>query len=434
MKESITYPLSAIQWEAYDEFLEDPHLTQHNTAVCMPFERSSAQRFVRAMQQMLDEQRYLHIHLVRQGDDIMICEDWQMPNNVHYLRMSDAEWKAAQSTFTKPFDPFNEACVRFFLVETDSQLFVIVDTLHLFFDGISYKAVWNSFEDALQGIPLYQQGDIAAEINRKEIANYDSDAYRRAKEYYLKKFEGVQLTDYCRDTDNPLGPVISAHPMVSATIIDEGCQRIGQTPTTVFYAAYALALAYMSGERRVTFYTVNHGRADRRLTDHVYGHYLGSLPIVIDTDPNQTVAELLRQTHSEIFCSMRYRIYPEYHLLRDLGIECIEGDATEIGYTAANIPEYIHIDGKLWPTYHIDPSLTGEHSSTYITRREELYEVYTDCSSALYTQEQIDTLSEITGQMAVLLVGDQNETLNILYKKRNEKNLISGLWQYSSCL
>ena len=420
MKESITYPLSAIQWETYEEFLQDPQLTQHNTTVCMPFERSSAQRFLRAMQQMLDEHRYLHIHLVRQGDEIMICEDWQMPNNVHYLRMSDAEWEAAQPTFTKPFDAFNEACVRLYLVETDTRANVVMECFHLFFDGISHRALWNAFEEAVQGLPLYQQGDIAAEINRKEIASYDSDAYRRAKEYYLKKFEGQQMTDYCRETDNPLGPAISSHPMVSATIIDEGCQRIGQTPTTIFFAAYALALAYMSGERRVAFYTVNHGRSDRRLTDHVYGHYLGSLPIIIDTDPNQTVAELLSQTHREIFCSMRYRIYPEYHLLRELDLD----DGTEIGYTAANIPEYINIDGKLWDTYHIDPSFTGEHSSTYITRRESLYEVYTDCSSALYTQEQIDTLSEITGQMAVLLVGDQND----------EKNLISGLWQYSSCL
>jgi hypothetical protein len=253
----------------------------------------------------------------------------------------------------------------------------------------------------------------------REIASYNSDAYRRAKEYYLKKFEGLQLTDYCRETDNPLGPAISSHPMVSATIIDEGCQRIGQTPTTVFYAAYAIALAYMSGETRVVFYTFNHGRSDRRLTDHVYGQYLCSLPIVIDTDPNQTVAELLSQTHREIFCSMRYRIYPEYHLLRDLGIDGIAGDATEIGYNAADIPEYINIDGKLWNTYHIDPSFTGEHSSTYITRREDLYEVFTDCSSALYTQEQIDTLSKITGQMALRLVGNQEETISniIFYKK-----------------
>ena len=197
--------------------------------------------------------------------------------------------------------------------------------------------------------------------------------------------------------------------MVSATIIDEGCQRIGQTPTTVFYAAYALALAYMSGETRVVFYTMNHGRTDRRLTDRVCGNYLGCLPIIIDTDPNQTVAELLSQTRREIFSTLRYRAYPLFHLLRDLDFDDI---GTEIGYDAAVIFEYFDIDGALWPTYHIDPSLTAEHSSTYLTRRNSSYEVFTDCSSALYTQEQIDTLSEITGQMALLLVGDQEEKLS----------------------
>jgi hypothetical protein len=90
-----------------------------------------------------------------------------------------------------------------------------------------------------------------------------------------------------------------------------------------------------------------------------------------------------------------------------------------MGYNASTISEYINIDGKLWNTYHIDPSLTGEHSSTYVTLRDDLYEVFTDCSSALYTQQQIDTLSEITGQMALRLVGNQEETISnlISYKK-----------------
>ena len=48
MKENITYPLNAIQWECYEEFMQAPELTQHNVTLCMPFERSSAQRFQRA--------------------------------------------------------------------------------------------------------------------------------------------------------------------------------------------------------------------------------------------------------------------------------------------------------------------------------------------------------------------------------------------------
>lgn len=408
MKESITYPLNAVQWETYEEHMEDPQLTQHNTTLYMPFERSSVERFQRAMQQMLDEQRYLHIHLVRQGDDIMICEDWQMPNNVQYLRMSDAEWERVQPTFIKPFDLFNEACVHLSLVETDSKCYVVMETHHMFFDGISHRALWYAFEEAIQGIPLYQQGDIAAEINRREIASYDSEAYRRAKEYYMKKFEGLKLTDFCRETDNPLAPAISSGPMVSATVINEGCERIGKTPTIVFYAAYALALARMSGETRVAFYTMNHGRSDRRLTNHVYGYYLGCLPIIVDTDSRQTIADFLSQVYHEVFCSMRYRVYPLYHLLKDLDLDDV---GTEMGNNTSEIYEYAHIDGKLWPTYYINPSLSGEHSSTCIIFRDTLYEVSTDCSSALYTQAQIDQLSELIGEYAIRLVGDQGETL-----------------------
>ena len=162
MKESITYPMNANQWEIFKEWDQDRAMTEYNTTVCMPFERSSVQRFQRAMQQMLDEQRYLHVHLVRQDGDIMVCEDWQMPNKVHHIHMSDSEWEEAQASFTKPFDPFGEACIRLHLVETDSQVNVVMESFHLFFDGMSHKALWNSFEDALQGIPLYQQGDIAA--------------------------------------------------------------------------------------------------------------------------------------------------------------------------------------------------------------------------------------------------------------------------------
>ena len=111
----------------------------------------------------------------------------------------------------------------------------------------------------------------------------------------------------------------------------------------------------------------------------------------------------------ETFSSMRYHIYPLYHMLRDCNLKDV---GTEMGNNAINISEYISIDGKLWPTHHIDPNLTGEHSSTYITRRDTLYEVFTDCSSALYTQEQIDTLSDIIGQMALLLVDDQERKLS----------------------
>ena len=80
--------------------------------------------------------------------------------------------------------------------------------------------------------------------------------------------------------------------------------------------------------------------------------------------------------------------------------------------------ELPQIDGKLWPSYHIDPTFTGEHSSTIVVHRDTLYEVSTDCSSALYTQGQIDELSQLVSEFALQLVGDQEETLNNIIPKK----------------
>ena len=61
-----TYPLNAMQWEMYEEWSEDPEMTQYNLLVCVdvPVERLDRQRACRACQQVLDGQRYFHAHLI----------------------------------------------------------------------------------------------------------------------------------------------------------------------------------------------------------------------------------------------------------------------------------------------------------------------------------------------------------------------------------
>ena len=87
-------------------------------------------------------------------------------------------------------------------------------------------------------------------------------------------------------------------------------------------AAYALALGQMAGTEKVAFYTISHGR-DRRHGNRVYGNYLSCLPVLIDTSPEQTDGELLSQTKSQLFISMRNKVYPLFHLLRDLRLDDI---------------------------------------------------------------------------------------------------------------
>ena len=390
-----------MQWETYEEWDQDRAMTEYNTTVAveMPREKVGADRIAEACQLVLDSQRYLHAHLMEQEGTVLICEDWSMANHVHRYTMSDAEWHEKREKLIQPFDLFNEPSLRLHVVGTDTKTILVVETHHLLFDGISHKAVWLAVEEALQKKALYQQGDAAADFNRREIAAYDSEPYRRARDYYKEHFAGLGFADICCSTDSPWGRTLVVRPHFPAAPIDAGCRRLGVSFAVVFNAAYALALARMADVRQVAFYTVSHGR-DRRLGDHVYGNFLACLPILIDTDGQQTVGDLIRQTRSQLFIAMRNKAYPLLHLLRDLGLDDI---GTEMSPQGEYIYEYLVVDGVEYPSYHIETDLSLQHLSTCILIRGDQYEVAIDGSDALYTQEQIDTLARLTGELAIKL-------------------------------
>lgn len=417
MKESIIYPLNAMQWETYDEWNQDRAMTEYNTTVAsdVPREKLSADDLAAACQQVLDSQRYLHAHLVETDGEISICEDWAMPNLVRRYTMTDVAWDKGKEKLIRPFDLFREPSVRLHVVETETRTILIVETQHLLFDGIAHKAVWFAIEDVLCGKEPYQQGDLAANFNRREIAAYDSEPYRRAQSYYQNYFGHARFTDICRENCSPWGKTLVARPHFPASVIDEGCKRLGVSFAVVFNAAYALALGKMAGEKEsVAFYNVSHGR-DRHLNNRVYGNFLSCLPIIIDIRPEQTIGELMAKTKSQMFTSLRNKVYPLHHLLRDLDLKDV---GTEMSPQGAYIYEYFNAGGKEYPSYHIETDLSLQHLSTCVLIRGNEYEVALDGSDGLYTQAQIDQLSQLTGEIALQLVGDQEETLDHIIPKK----------------
>ena len=411
------YPMNAMQWEMYEEWSEDPAMTQYNLTVCVdvPRDKCSSERMRSACQAVLDAQRYLHIHLLMGPDGVpQVCEDTAMPATVHFCQMSDEEWEQGKDSLIRPFDLFSEPCGRLHVVSTPTKTIVGVQLHHMFFDGLSVKAAFNNIEDALHGRPVFDQGDLAAEFNEAEVASYASEAYQHSKEVYMQKFGGDDLVfaDFCHQTDDPFGHCICVRPHIDCGPIDEGCKRLGVNFAIIFNAAYALALGHMSGRRQVVFFTTHHGRTDRRLTDRVYGNFLTSLPVAIDICPEQSVAELIQQTKSALFCSMRHRIYPVRHLLRDLDVD-LDDDGTELSVQGPFIYEYLLVDGTSFESYHIEPDKTLEHALTIIILREDGYEIAVDGSSALYTEQQLAELARLTGEYAQKIAKTENEANTI---------------------
>ena len=386
----------------------------------VPAKRLSADDMAAACQKFLDTNHYAHVHLVRQEDgQFMISESKDMPNNVHRYKMTHKKWEARQSEFARPFKLLEEPGVRVNVIETEQQTIMCNSYCHIFFDGISMKLFGADIFNIINGIPAEDQDDIAAVWNREEIASYESEAYQRAKQVVCEKFKGYKYTDICRQTDNPWGQTLYAcylldynrmkHIRLNAGAMSEEQQHTMMT--TICVAAYALALGQMAGTTDVVFMTTNHGRLDKRLRGNVMGCFLKSLSLRIDVNPEQSVAELIGQTRTALFGTMRTLIYPWLHQMRDLQVPPEEQVGTEMNVSGTGIYEYADIHGIDYPIYHIEMPESEAHLFLVVQIREEGLTFNVEGSEALYTQEQLDTMARLSAEYTLWLIGDQSKKL-----------------------
>ena len=386
----------------------------------VPAERLSADEMAAACQEFLDINHYAHVHLVRQEDgQLMISESTDMPNNVHRYKMKHSEWDARQSEFARPFKLLEEPGVRLNVIETEQKTVVCYSFCHIFFDGISIKLVCSAIDNVVNGVPIEDQDDIAAVWNREEIASYESETYQRARQTVCEKFKGRKYTDICRQTDNPWGQTLYAcylldydrmkHIRLNAGALSEEQQHTMMT--TICVAAYALALGKMAGTPDVVFMTTNHGRVDKRLRANVLGCFIKSLSLRIDVNPEQSVAELISQTRTALFGTMRTLIYPWLHQMRDLQVPPEDQVGTEMNVSGTGIYEYASIHGIDYPSFHIEMPESEEHIFMVVQIREEGLTFNVEGSEALYTQEQLDTMARLSAEYTLWLIGDQSKKL-----------------------
>jgi hypothetical protein len=420
------YPLNSTQEDMLRE--SNMETMENGFQVTVHFEvpanRLSADELAAACQKVLDTNHYTHVHLIRQEDgQLMISESTDMPNNVHRYKMKHSEWEARQSEFACPFKLLEEPGVRLNVIETEHMTIGCYSFCHIFFDGISIKLVCSAIDNAVNGVPIEDQDDIAAVWNKEEIASYESETYQRARQTVCDKFKGHKYTDICRQTDNPWGQTLYAcylldydrmkHIRLNAGALSEEQQHTMMT--TICVAAYALALGQMAGTTDVVFMTTNHGRIDKRLRANVLGCFIKSLSLRIDVNPEQSVAELIGQTRTVLFGTMRTLIYPWLHQMKDLQVPPEEQVGTEMNVSGAGIYEYANIHGIDYPSAHIEMPESEEHIFMVVQIREEGLTFNVEGSEALYTQEQLDTMARLSAEYTLQLIGDQSKKLKDIH-------------------
>lgn len=222
-----------------------------------------------------------------------------------------------------PFDLLQAPLMRLALIRFSPDSTCLVWTHHhLLIDGwsmpILLKEVFTFYEAYSQGKPLYLR---PPRPYRDYIAWLKQQDLSKAEEYWRKALQGFQVA-----TQIPLKRTETLLPSDVATErtsigaeatqkMRKAGQQLGLTMNTWVQGAWGLLLSRYSGERDVLFGATVAGRpASLPGVDAMLGLFINTLPVRVQVQPDQSVADWLRNLQGQQAETRQYEYTPLFQI------------------------------------------------------------------------------------------------------------------------
>ena len=320
-----TYPLLQSQLGVLLQSIQHPESTQYNLPnyIFMPLSMTR-ERIVGAVQKLVESFPELHTRFVvgEQGE-MRQWSDMSMPIPVVTRKCSEEELQAyLREGFIRPFDLFGiEPLFRVEVIETEERLCLLSDGHHAIVDGMSFAPILTmAFAKIFEGGSIEPQLYGLYQAAEDEAAAFATEAYQRAKDYYAKKFAGLEMATLSHSPYGTMGTMGRHTATVSRQACDDWCREHGVQVNLLFQAAFSHVLSVLTLQQQVVYAAINHGRMDKRLRNSI-GMFVKSVPILVNADPTLRVVDFVKSLRGELMSTIRYGIYPFTHFCSDLGMK-----------------------------------------------------------------------------------------------------------------
>ncbi|MCR5159631.1 MAG: amino acid adenylation domain-containing protein [Prevotella sp.] len=342
----------------------------------------------------------LHTRFVvgAQGELRQWC-DLSMTIPVVSRHCSEAELQAYISRgFVRPFRLFSgEPLFRVEVVETEQRLCLLSDGHHAIVDGMSFAPILTSaFARAMEGEVLEPQPYGMYQAAEAEAASFATESYQRAKAYYAEKFAGLKLATLSSQRHGSMGKMGRRSALVSRRLCDEWCQRQGVAVNLLFQAAFSHAVGVLTRQERVAYFTVNHGRMDKRLRSSV-GMFVRSVPFLADGSGDPTVADYIRRLRTELMSTIRHGIYPFTHFCMDL--DMTPGVMFNFQAMASMEERLLLGDMELEVVQPVREEMDGD-AGVLIFCKGDSYEIRVESGLAMNSEPTLQMLADAIGCVA----------------------------------
>ena len=384
-----TYPLLQSQLGVFMECMKNPISTQYNFPVSSILPKTiDLDRLERALQKIIQVRKELRTRFVMvDGVPRQYCDDnMEIPIPRKKMTDSEAEHYIAHD-FVRPYDLLSgEPLVRIEIIEGEKNNYVLFEYQHSIGDGatmapnltqIDLPAAYNGEELVPNEYGMY-------EYALDEEEGMKSAQYEKAKQYYTEKFAGIDFVTLADSMENRLGMMVRESAFISQDTVDEWCKQQGTQSNLLFMAAFSLVLSKLTHQSEVAYYSVNHGRMDKRLRN-AYGMFVKSVPILAKVSGQQPVMDFIKSFRTELMSSIRYGIYPFNHFCNEMHQE----PKISFGFQGVAMQEYFDLEGEHCLPVQISKGMIDDDMSCVIYLKEGDYDIRMESSDALNSADTL---------------------------------------------
>ena len=391
-----TYPLLQSQLGIFLQCIQNPQSTQYNlpNAGFIP-STVDVERLIDAWRRLIDARPEFRTRfMIDDNGDPRQWSDPEMQIPIVRRKMSEAEvQKYIHDGLVRPFDLLSgEPLFRIEFIETEKGWWQMTDGHHVVFDGMSFTPVIMQIDinKAYMGEELTPHPYGMYQAAEDEVATFGTEVYEKAKAYYAEKFAGLDFATLSRSESGSMGKMARRSTFINRQLCDDWCKERGVPINLLFQAAFSHILSVLLRQEKVAYFTVNHGRMDKRLRECI-GMFVKSVPILADCTADTTVTEFIKSFRTELMSTIRYGAYPFNHFCRDL--KMTSGVSFNFQALADMEEAMILGDERI---YGIQPvrDMIDDDMTVFIFFNGENYEMRVESSSAMNDEATLQMMAD----------------------------------------
>lgn len=318
------YPLTENQRGVYIDWEMNREALQYNIPQAFRFAPGTdPQRLRDAVLRVIEAHPGLLTRLMmRNGDVVQYIPD-EKDIEISITELSETPDSGFFQSLIHPFDLLDEPLFRCSIFTCGDDVYMLRDTHHIIFDGVSAMIFQSELSRAYNGDALEPEEYTALDRALEESDLLESAEADKASEWFDSLIGESEPTSYPRSA-NPDGDIAGEMgriclPMPSDSI-RKFCAKGGITVSNYLMSAFMQLLHRITREETVQITTVNNGRADIRLLSDT-GMFVKTLPIVSRCKkPDMSPAEFALQLQQQFLTSQDYDFYPFTALVERKGV------------------------------------------------------------------------------------------------------------------